>query len=69
VWAVFSFEVFYQKAESFDLIIKKFRSSLFKGLRIWVAPIISSKITIYRVQTAWQFACLHLVWQNSRQLL
>ena len=26
----FSFEVFYQKAESFDLIIKKFRSSLEK---------------------------------------
>jgi hypothetical protein len=55
VWAVFSFEVFYQKAESFDLIIKKFRSSLFKGLRVWAAPIKSSDITIYRAQTATLF--------------
>ena len=41
----FSFEIFYQKAESFDLIIKKFRSSLEKVDQTFIIafPIYSAK--------------------------
>ena len=38
----------YGFAHNFRGIIKKFRSSLFKGLRVWAAPIKSSDITIYQ---------------------
>ena len=47
----------YGFAHNFRGIIKKFRSSLFKGLRVWAAPIKSSDITIYQAQTATLFAC------------